>query len=67
MEKRVCGSNLITNYSKSQQLCVLLHILFKRGHFEKLNCVIKFMGLFNTAKKSEFYFCPKLLLSEVCT
>ena len=53
-KKRVWGSNLITNYSKSQQFCVLLHILLEKGHFEKLNCEIKFMGTFNTAKKSEF-------------
>ena len=54
MKKRVWGSNLITNYSKSQQFCVLLHILLEKGHFEKLNCEIKFVGTFNTAKKSEF-------------
>ena len=48
------GQILITNYSKSQQFCVLLHILLEKGHFEKLNCEIKFMGTFNTAKKSEF-------------
>ena len=42
------------NYSKLQQFCVLLHILLEKGHFEKLNCEIKFMGTFNTAKKSEF-------------
>ena len=54
IKKRVWGSNLITNYSKSQQFCVLLHILLEKGHFEKLNCEIKFMGTFNTAKKSEF-------------
>ena len=53
-KKRVWESNLITNYSKSQQFCVLLHILLEKGHFEKLNCEIKFMGTFNTAKKAEF-------------
>ena len=51
---RVLGSNLIANYSKSQQFCVLLHILLERGHFDKINCEIKLMELFNTAKKSEF-------------
>ena len=29
---------------------MLLHILLEKGHFEKLNCEIKFMGTFNTAK-----------------
>ena len=53
-KKRVWGSNLITNYSKSQQFCVLLHILLEKGHFEKLNCEIESMGTFNAAKKSEF-------------
>ena len=54
MKKTSLGVKLITNYSKSQQFCVLLHILLEKGHFEKLNCEIKFMGTFNTAKKSEF-------------
>ena len=52
-KKRVWGSNLI-NYSKSQQFCVLLHLLLEKGHFEKLNCELKFMGTFNSAEKSEF-------------
>ena len=34
-------------------LCVTAYII-KKGHFETLNCEIKFMGTFNTAKKSEF-------------
>ena len=34
-------------------LCVTIYII-EKGHFEKLNCEIKFMGTFNTAKKSEF-------------
>ena len=53
-KKRVWGSNLIKNYSKLEQFCVLLHILLEKGHSEKLNCEINFMGTFNTAKKSEF-------------
>ena len=37
---------------------MLLHIFLEKGHFEKLNCEIKFMGTFNTAKKWQYpVFC----------
>ena len=33
---------------------MLLHILLERGHFEKINFEINFMGLFHAAKEFNF-------------
>ena len=54
MKKMSLGVKFDNKLFKNAAVLCVMHIFLEKGHFEKLNCEIKFMGTFNTAKKSVF-------------